>query len=860
MLSAMNPRSIGSVLRVTAAALLVGLASVLVACGGSSSNGDPKATLTSISLAPNTLSLAAGATQQYSATGVYSDGSKQDVTAQATWSSSADGTLTITAAALATGVAPGSATITATLGGVSGSATVTVTPAALTAIEVTPATPSAPAGVAVAFSATGRYSDGTTHDETTAVTWSSSNTSVATESNVVGAAGVASALAVGSTTITATLGSVSGSTTLTVTSATLASIAVTPMNPSIAKGASSQLAATGTYSDNTKRDLTNQATWSSSASTTASVSNAAGTVGVLTGVAVGSATITATIGNVSGSTSVTVTAATLTSINVTPANLSLAKGTTQQYTATAIYSDSTRLDVTQMAVWASLAPAVASVSNAIGASGVATAVAAGQTTISATLGGVTGSTQLTVTPATLVAIAVTPANSTLSAPGTSQFTATGTYSDSSTQQLTTSVTWASSDTSVATISNAAGSRGLASALAAGSTTISATLSGVSGSTPLTVTTATLQSIAVTPSDPTLAAGVIQQLTATGNYSDGSTHALTGEATWSSSSTAIATVGNSGATSGQVMGVAAGTSTVSATYGGVTGSTLVTVTPATLVSIAVTPVNASVSAGSSQQYVATGTYSDASTQVLTSAVTWSSSNTAAATISNAAGSYGLASSAAAGTTTITATLSAVSGSTQLTVTPATLVSIAVTPLSPSVALGATTQFAATGTYSDSSTQTLTTTATWSSSNTSVATISNAAGSNGLATPVAIGTTMITATVGGVTSPAATLTVAAAPPQYVYVVNNSDASISQYAIGADGTLSAVGTPVSTGLLPVGIAFDPIGQYAYVPGSGHRLTYQFSVGAGGVLSSVGNPVATGIGPFATGATLARAASISA
>ncbi len=99
---------------------------------------------------------------------------------------------------------------------------------------------------------------------------------------------------------------------------------------------------------------------------------------------------------------------------------------------------------------------------------------------------------------TLVSIAITPANPTIVAGNTRQFTATGTYSDSSTQNLTSQVTWNSSSTTTATINT----NGLATGVAAGTTTISATLGGVSGNTLLTVQ----------PAPPTIA--VI------GNTSDG----------------------------------------------------------------------------------------------------------------------------------------------------------------------------------------------------------------------------------------------------------------------------------------------------------------------------------------------------
>lgn len=89
--------------------------------------------------------------------------------------------------------------------------------------------------------------------------------------------------------------------------------------------------------------------------------------------------------------------------------------------------------------------------------------------------------------ATPTAIAVTPANPTLSTGSTRQFAATGTYSDNSTRDVTSQVTWASSSTAVATIN----ASGLATAVAAGTTTISAALSGVTGSTTLAVQVAPL---------------------------------------------------------------------------------------------------------------------------------------------------------------------------------------------------------------------------------------------------------------------------------------------------------------------------------------------------------------------------------
>jgi uncharacterized protein YjlB len=175
---------------------------------------------------------------------------------------------------------------------------------------------------------------------------------------------------------------------------------------------------------------------------------------------------------------------------------------------------------------------------------------------------------------------------------------------------------------------------------------------------------------------------------------------------------------------------------------------------TLSSLTVTPASPdNLVVGATQQFTVIGTYSDGSTYDITYQVTWASSDTSVATISSA----GLATGVAAGTTGITASLSEVtSPAITLTVVPTpTLTSIAVTPESPeNLSVGSTQQFIAIGTYSDGSTTDITSQATWSSSDTNVATIS----SSGLATGVAAGTTDITASLSGVTSPAITLTVA------------------------------------------------------------------------------------------------------
>jgi urocanate hydratase len=352
----------------------------------------------------------------------------------------------------------------------------------------------------------------------------------------------------------------------------------------------------------------------------------------------------------------------LVSIEVSPANPSIPLGTSQQFTATGVFSNQTTLDITETVTWSSSDPAVAQVSNTEGSKGLAASGAVGSTTVTATSGDISGKTTLTVTGAALVSIAVSPLNPSIALGTTQQFKATGTYTDSSTRDITAEVTWDSATASVATISNTEGSKGLASSHSVGQTAITASSGGMSASTVLTVTAAQLASLAVTPADPVVIRGMTQQFIATGTFTDHSTQDLTASAVWSSSDPSIALISNIPGSQGLASALSPGTITVTATSGGISGSTSMTVNDAVLVSIKVSPAYLVARFGVSIQYTATGMYSDNSTRDITTLVTWSSSDASIASISNAPGTKGLATTDhKVGETTITATLGPVYGS-------------------------------------------------------------------------------------------------------------------------------------------------------------------------------------------------------
>ncbi|MFM9437404.1 uncharacterized protein YjdB [Janthinobacterium sp. CG_23.3] len=435
-------------------------------------------------------------------------------------------------------------------------------------------------------------------------------------------------------------------------------------------------------------------------------------------------------------------AAELSSVTVTPATASVPIGATQQFIATATYADGASKDVTASSTWTTASAAIAGVN---AGSGLATGVASGTASIGAAFGGKSGAATLTVTPATLLSLAISPPNRSIAIDGRLQFQATGTFTDGTTRDVTAASTFTSATPAFASI--LAG--GAATGVTAGTTVIKAQSGALSASTNLTVTSATLSAIAVTPTNGSIAAGATQQFTATATYSDASTSDVTIYSTWTSAATNVATVGSA---SGLATGVAQGAAPITATFAGKSDTQTLTVTAATVVSLAVTPANASIAIDGVQQFTATATYSDGSTSNVTAGSTWTSANTNVATVLQ----NGMAHGVASGTSVIMATFRGKSASQTLTVRPATLTSIAVTPINAVIPVGATRQFMATASYSDGTTSDVTAASNWSSGNMLVATVNNA---TGVATGRSGGTALISASYKG-KNDAQTLTVTAA----------------------------------------------------------------------------------------------------
>jgi hypothetical protein len=595
---------------------------------------------------PSTASIAQGTTQPFTATGIYSDGSKKDLTLTAQWSCLIPTIATVANSptwGLATGVAPGSAVITASFGSVSSGALLNIKGSLnVTSLVVTPAVATIGFGQQQQFRAVATFSDNTKQDVTNVAQWSS------TSPFITASSGLAIGQTPGTNTVFATFNA-NATATLTVNMSNLDSMFILPGSPAMANNTQIPVQAIGVFQDGSTSDLSALVNWSTVDPSIAFFAN----LNIIQSVGVGTTGIQASLGTLNASANLTVTNAQLQSIVVIPTNATIAPTTRLNMQGIGIFSDNSTQDLTANLTWSVANPGVASVVKKGTIEGSAPGPGSTQVNVKSLhiLGSVPGSTQINVSAATVKSIALTPAIAFIPPGGNLTYLATGTFSDNSVQDLTYTASWSAIGTPVTVLKNLATGQGLGQAI------VKARLGSVSGTAGFLGIPPQQVSLAITPAPVQIAAQTSAQLTAKGTFA-GSNQDLTTVVNWTSSSPNVATVGSQ---TGIVQALAPGLTTITATLGSASTTVQVTVTNATLSSITVLPANPNIALGISQQFRATGTFSDGTNQVLLGA-TWTSSAPVTAVVD----SSGLASSTGTGTTTMTATLNGVTGTTVLTV--------------------------------------------------------------------------------------------------------------------------------------------------------------------------------------------------
>ena len=524
------------------------------------------------------------------------------------------------------------------------------------------------------------------------VTWTSSNTSVATiNNNTIKAVGIGTATITGRTSngITATV-------YVTVTALPEA-IRISSSTMNLKKGESSSL----TYTI-TPAGTTDNVTWSSSDTSVATVDN----YGKVTAKKSGTAVITVKTSNGFTDTCTVTVTSEVESIQFTESNITLDIGKEKQLELIITPADVPNADVTLTVA----DPTIVSINS----NGKIKALKAGKTTITArTDNGKTATCTVTVNKVAPEKITVSPTSKTIYVGDTLSLTTQITPAEAANDKLT----WSSNKTSVATVD----ANGKVTAKAAGTVTITVKTSNNKTSTcTITVKDIEATGVTVTPTTATLEVGKTQTVTAkvAPDKADQSV-------TWTSSNSSVATVDAKGV----ITAKAIGTATITAkTTNGKTATVAVTVKAVEATSVTITASANSCSVGDTITLTA-----KVSPEKASQSVTWTSSNTSVATVS----SSGVVTAKAVGTTTITAkTANSKTATYSITVNPVTATSVTLSETSKELAQGATVTLRATIAPTNATDKTI----TWTSSNANVASVD----ANGKVTAKGVGTATITAT--------------------------------------------------------------------------------------------------------------------
>ncbi|MDV2482467.1 PGF-pre-PGF domain-containing protein [Methanoculleus sp. Wushi-C6] len=686
----------------------------------------PEQILTTVEIAPSTATVAVGTTREF-AVACYDQSGNLMTGVPVAWASSNTTVGTVNESGTFTALAEGTADLTATAGGLSATAAVTViAPASpvLTGIEVAPATATVETGETLAFTATALDQFGTAMSGVP-ITWASGNETVGT----IDAAGTFTARAVGTTTVTASAGGVTGTATVTVAAEApvAASITVAPAAATLAVNDHQQFIAT--VLDQFGNELPGPAvTWTSSNGTVGTIS----TDGIFTALAAGTATVTASAGGVAGTATVSVAAdeQPIGLVAVSPSAVTLGIADARQFEAI-VFDRAGRIVPDAEVLWASSDEAVGTV----GADGIFTALAAGTTAVTASVDGVTGTAAVTVrddAPA-LASISIAPSAITLAAGETERFVATG-YDQSGRVMPDVGVIWACSDADVGMI----GADGTFVALAAGTATVTASADGVTGTAAVTVVSLA-PGLVVSPAAIALDAGASRQFIAT-LYDPEGNEMPVAEVIWSCNDPAVGTINTAGFFTAAGEGTATVTALVEET--GETGTATVTVRPVLPAPgrIVVSPSDLTIAAGNSVALTATVFDPDGNV-VADPGIAWSCDDENVGTI----GADGVFTALAAGTATVTASAGGISGIACVTVEPSFSVPacIEVAPASATLKPGESRAFIAT-VFDQCDDEMDWVRVAWSCSNPQVGTIDR----NGLFTAVAEGTATVKASIGSV----------------------------------------------------------------------------------------------------------------
>jgi len=512
-------------------------------------------------------------------------------------------------------------------------------------------------------------------------------------------------------------------------------VSVTPSSTSLLVGKSTTLKATATYSDNTTEDVTASAAWRSSDDAVASVS-----AGKVTANAEGDAMITASYKNQSGTATVTVGSvveAELKALTATPKVVSLQEGEEVQVKLTGIYSDGKKKDVTTQAEWEIDDEEVAVVAN-----GMITGLSEGTATVTAMLedkevtikvtvkGEDSGEPVITEITASEESIQLAPKKSI-------KLKVYAIYSDGDQKDITVDAKtkYRSTKTSVATVA-----KGLVKAGSKpGTATIVITYEGFKLEVPVEVTTQQVKSLKASTQAVTVAVDERKQVELTAVFTDGKSKDVTTLAKWTTDDSEVADVEG-----GEIVGIAPGVATITASYGGKEIEIAVEVTDEQgekeLEGIQASETNVKMVKGTEKEVNITAVYTDGTTEDITESedLKWTVRQASIASVVE-----GVISANAVGKTTVTASYQGFEVKINVEVVAQLKIKkLVADPKNVALTVGETQDVTITAFYEDGSEADVTQQAIWTAKLTKIAKIAQ----KGTIQAVGVGKTTVTVKVG------------------------------------------------------------------------------------------------------------------
>ncbi|SEF83043.1 Ig-like domain-containing protein [Paenibacillus sp. UNC499MF] len=541
-----------------------------------------------LDLGKETVLLKKNGSEQLTLKATYADGSSDDITARADWTSSNENIVSVVKGKLFAN-ATGEVTVTAKYGTKTVSVVVDVDVPKRLEAEKEPLFLQTGKEEQIVLWAT--YADDTKEDVADEAKWSVDNEAVVSVTD-----GKVTARKAGEANVTATYGGKTVTVKVSVDIPNTIKASTKTVNFQV--GSYEKVTLNAIYSDGKVEDVTDKADWTSSAADIAEVRK-----GVITGVGTGAATVTAKYGTRTAVVQVSVgVLKTLTTGSKT--TISLKKAGTQVLDLTATYTDGTKEDVTKEAAWTSSNEKAATVD-----AGLVTAVASGETTVTATFNNKTVTFKIQVDMADK--LTANPSFLNFDLGENKLITLTSTDGSGTPKDVTKEAEWTSSSAAVATVDN-----GLVTPVSRGKATITAKYGGKTVTIPVEI--GVVSSLEVDKRFVSTKSGSSVQIKVTATLSDGSKKDVTSSVLWKSSNYKIADVN-----AGKITGVSAGTTTVSATFGGKSISIPVDVDK--LKYLQTDKVTIELKAGATAKVKATATFEDLSEQDASVQALWKSSN-------------------------------------------------------------------------------------------------------------------------------------------------------------------------------------------------------------------------------------------